>query len=566
MSTADGGLSLPPAGPPPPPAPEKPGIGSSIVGGLKNSAIVAGGTLLGGPVGGSLAQNYITSKNMPAPPPEAAPEPDSSPAGPPVPPGQGPEDMPMVLNQQGGGARMVAPAGMYPSSATTQAHLGRPVPEEAQRAFGAATALQLEGADRQAAADRDFYTQVRNAQATKLRAAEDAATQHARVQAERDAEVKRRLAEIEALNTEAGAAIDPNKFWNDRGAAARVFGAIAIGLGEYASKMTGGPNTALNMIDAGINREIQTQLQNRQIAGQKVTRKERLLDLHLARLNDQDKAIEATKLAYYDNVLGQIDQFAAENKARVSEANLLGLKGAILEKRGELVNKMGLQEMDDVQRSYSETWRPAQFAGGGAAPAGKMDGYELIPVPASDRTSEKNALIAVPKGSHEKLGAVVGATNTLVGINQEALERVQAIRKDIEAAKRGEAGAVSRIQSNRKLLEDLAQRKASYLSSSEGQGVLKEAEFDRAMSDRVLFTDWWEPGVDVEKRIQAQNNSLTGAAGRMIQGYGGQRVRMAYTRDRNGALQPTPLFTGQVYTPPAVGPEMGAVEAPEKRK
>ncbi len=327
-------------------------------------------------------------------------------------------------------------------------------------------------------------------------------------------------------------------------------------------------NAAANVIESNINREIQAQVQNRQLAGNRAGRQERLLDVHLGQLGDQDKAIDATKLGLYDNVSAQIDQYANDNKGRVSEANLAALKADILQKRGDLVNKIGIQEADDVNKSYSEQWQKAQYAGGAAAgtPAGKMDGYELIPVPASDRTAEKNALIAVPKGSHERLASVVGATNTLVGINQEALERIKEIRKDTDVIKSGSGDrvdALSRIQSNRAELVDLANRKASYLSSSEGQGVLKEEEFQRAMKDRVMFTDWWKPGVDVEKRIQAQNNSMTGAAGGMVKGAGGQHVKMAYTRDKNGALQPTPLFTGRMYSPTPVGPEAMPLQMPK---
>lgn len=576
----------PPAEMPPPPAndvpygPPAPTFGDRLAANAKRTGRTLGYTAAGAALGGPVGAMYGLSKARDASMEElhgSDPswyKPDSpevhGPSAPP-PPGAAADDSPLILNGQqgGGGQRMVAPAGMYPHSMTTQAHMGHAVPEEAKRAYGASSALELEGADKRAAADRDYYMQVRNAQEARLQANSDAITQHARVQAQRDDVVKQRMAQIEALNAEASAQIDPEKYWNDRGAGARILGAFAAALGQYAAVKTGTVNAAANVIENNINREIQAQIQNAQQKGNQAARQERLLDIHLAQLGDKDKAIDATRLGLYDNVLAQIDQYGSENKARVSEANLAALKGEILAKRGDLVNKMGLQEADDVNRAYSEQYRPAQYAGGGGTPAGKMEGYELIPVPASDRTAEKGQLIAVPKGAHEKLGAIVGATNTLVGINQEALERIQKIRKDTEIIKGKASGdktdALARIQSERKALEDLAQRKASALSNAEGQGVLKEAEFERAMNDRVMFTDWWKPGVDVEQRIQAQNNSLTGAAGRMVQGYGGQRVKMAYTRDKNGALQPTPLFTGQMYTPAPVGPEMMPL-APVKGK
>jgi hypothetical protein len=544
------------------PPPSK--TGAAVKKGLKQGLVSAGGALLG-PVGSIVAGQYNTAENMPEKPagtPEAPPE--AEPAGPPLGPATT-EDAPTIYGRYGRG-QMVSPAGMYPHSATTQMHMGRPVPEDAQRAFGTSSGLAMQGAEVQHGADRDYYAHVRDAQAARMRATEDAAVQHAAVQAQREAEVKRRLAMIEATNAEASAAIDPNKYWHDRSAGAAVIGAIGVALGGFGDALLRRPNQTLAIIEGGINREIQAQLSNRQVAGQKVARQERLLDLHLQRLGDRDKAIDATKLALWDNVAGQLEGWKAQHGAQMSEANYLNLQSGIMEKRGEVLNKMALQGLADVNRQETEQYRPAQYAGGGTTGGGSnLAGYELIPVPASDRTSERGQLVAVPKDSHKELASMVGATNTIVGINQEALERIKQIRADVAVLKKNptDTEALQRFNANRKLLEDLGQRKASYISSAEGQGVLKEAEFQRAMGDRVLFTDWYKGEGVVEKRLQGQNNSLTGAASRMIQGAGGQHVRMAYTQGKNGALQPTPEFTGKMYTPPPVGPELGPLKAPK---
>ncbi len=545
-----------PAGPPRPPAPSKPGIGTHI----KNAAINAGATILGGPIAGQMA-NGVTAYNPGGPPKkteEGAPAPaELPPAGPPAPPTG--EDVPLILANKGAG-KVATPAGMYPQSNTVQVHQGRSVPLESKAAFGAATELGLEGAEKQRDADRNYYAQVHNLAATKMRATEDAAAQHAAVQAERDAIVKQRLAQIEATNAEASAEIDPAKYWTNRTAGAKVLGLVSVALGGFADRLLGRENSALKVIQSGINDEINSQLSNRQIAGQKAARQQTLLQLHLDRLGDKDKAIDATKLALYDNVLDQMDAYKAQHGAEGSDAAYLKLKSDILTNRAELVNKMGLQEADDVNKTATETWHNATYAGGGGPGKGNMEGYELIPVPASDQTAEKGAMIAVPKGSHQKLGEIVGSTNAIIGINQDALARIEEINQDMPLVKKGDVEAIKRVQANRKTLEDLGQRKASLISAAEGQGVLKEAEFERAMSDRVIFNDWYKPGVDIKKRIQAQNNGLAGAAGRMVQGVGGQRVQMAYARDKNGALQPNPLFTGKMYVPPPIGPEMRPVK------
>lgn len=476
------------------------------------------------------------------------------------------EDSPIILDRRAGVGGIATPAGMYPDSMTAQVHQGRNVPEESKVAFSAATGKQLEGAELQRNADRQYYEHVRDNQALRMQATEDARVQHARVQAERDAMVKRRLAGIEALNAEAAAKISPSKYWHDRGAAASAVGAIMVGLGSLASRLSGGPNTTLQIIENGINREIDAQVKNSQIAGQNSQRAQVLLQMHLERLGDMDKAIDATKLALWDNVAQQVETYKADHAAQISEANLANVQAGILEKRGEVVNKIALQETDDVNKSATQRWHNATMVGGTGGGAGSsMEGYEIIPVPASDQTAERGQMIAVPKGVHGKLAEAVGFTNAIVGINQDALQRIERLKKDIPKAAKGDAEAFKRVQANRKTLEDLAQRKASLTSQAEGQGVLKEAEYDRAMKDRVMFNDWWKPGFDT-KQIQAQNNGLVGAAGRLVQGAGGQRVKMAYKRTANGELQPHPLFTGQPFTPAPTGPEMDEVADPRKGK
>ncbi len=532
----------------------------------KNAAILGGASLAAGPAGYIAANEAITSGYAPPGPKNPAPPtaPGNSEAGPLEAPPQ--DEPPLILNQRGGGmGRMVSPAGLYPQSLTTQAHVGRPVPQEAIDAYGTATAMRLQGAEQMRGANQALHAEEANLIQQRLQANKEAADARLRVEAEKKAMVDKSMAEMRALNEQAGAAIDPNKYWSDRGAGAGVVGAIAIALGEFSSKLRGGPNTAMQLIENGINREVQAQVQNRQLAQHKLGQAQNLYNLHLQNFGDKERAIEATKLGLYDNILAQAEQYRLKHAISADDAAYMDLVGGILEKKGDTDNRVMLQSTDDVNRQYTESWHNAQYAGGGGTPAGKLDGMELIPVPGSDRTGEKNQMIAVPKGVHQKLSEVVGATNTIVGINQEALERIKEIKRDAPLAMKGDFEAFQRVQANRKLLEDLGQRKASYLSSSEGQGVLKEAEFQRAMDDRVLFNDWWKPGANVEKRLQGQNNSVTGAAGRMVQGAGGQHVKMAYTRDKNGALQPTPLFEGKPYAPPVVGPEMGPVKDPRKK-
>lgn len=67
---------------------------------------------------------------------------------------------------------------------------------------------------------------------------------------------------VKTVNDALQQGINPNQFWHDRGAFARVIGAISIGLGAFAATETGQPNFALNIINDAIDRDVEAQLQN----------------------------------------------------------------------------------------------------------------------------------------------------------------------------------------------------------------------------------------------------------------------------------------------------------------
>lgn len=550
-----------PAGPPPPPAPPpKEGL---VTRGMKDAAITAGSTLLG-PIGPALAGQYIQSKNNPVinnAPPNVPPPDPASPAGPPAPPPQddGMGDGALIAGpSQGGG--MVSPAGMYPQSMTTQAHMGRAVPHEAQSAFGASTELALQGAGVTRNADRQLYEHTRDLQALRMKATEDAATQHAAVQAERDQEVQRRMGEIEALNNEASAKIDPEKYWHDRGAFAKVIGAFAIGMGAFAARMRGGPNAALQIIESGINREIDAQKANISNARGGAQQQERLLNLHLSRFGELDRAIDATKLGLYDNVLSQMEAYKADHGAQLSDANYLNLQSSILEKRGEVVNKMALQTTDDVNKAYTEAWHNAQYAGGGAGSGALLgkdnEPTDTITIPSFSKSGgPKRVAVKNPTVASE-LHKVAYITGEIHRINRQAAKLI------------GEFGdtPATDIMKRREItnnLNALAEEKSALGSVKVQQGVLKEAEYWRALTNTVGFggnTVVLQASPAERARVQRFLRSqdvqayrqLTGA----VQSAGGSEVQHQFVRNpKTGALQKVQLETGKLFTPDPIPPE-----------
>jgi hypothetical protein len=79
------------------------------------------------------------------------------------------------------------------------------------------------------------------------------------------ADMQRRADDIQKLSDEvSNTKVDPAKFWKDGGALRGVMSVMAIGLGAFAQGWSGGkiPNTALNMLDKAVERDIQSQISN----------------------------------------------------------------------------------------------------------------------------------------------------------------------------------------------------------------------------------------------------------------------------------------------------------------
>lgn len=548
---------LPPAGPPPPPPKDSP-----IARGLKHGAIMAGASLFG-PVGAGVAAaaNHAdlvgndpgaqqwASKMKPH---EAPPASSDTALGPPPPP-TSTEDAPIMLNRPGmGQGQMIAPAGMYPHSLSTQAHLGHPVPEEAKAAAAASTGLGLEAADKQHQAEQGYFAGVYNLQAQRQDAIDAANAGHARVQADRDAMVRDRLAKIEATNAEATAAIDPEKAWHDRGVFARALGAIAVGLGQVGAGLTHGENTAAKIVDAMVNREVQAQLENRRLAGQNVAHQERLLDLHLGRLDSQDKAIEATKMGLYDNLGVQMDALAQQRGINTSDADYLAKKSAILMGRADAVNKLGLQEQDDVTKSYQELYHQAQMSG--PAAGDKFESSDsIITIPASDMTGNKEMHISVPKESFKELSAMQGHVNQLVALNADAIE---ARRKYREAVASGDIKAIQTYSNRLDMLQD---KHAKLAEKALDDSVVRDEEFKRQMANGVnykkglLGSDTKLSG-DVDKSIQYDSNQAQHMVSAAHQGAHAIVVQPAETRTREGYKKFVYLPKYE-YRPPPIAPE-----------
>lgn len=363
--------SVPPAGPPPPPGP---GPRSRFLGGVPQ---------------GVLVPPDLPPPPPPAPPAPAPPEPqysedeanpellarrqqiadETAPPDPNAPPpsqGQAPEQP-----QYGGGMRVI-PGGMMPAGLDTKVHLGKPVPENIYQAYDAATGMQSQAGGIQRNADARFYEEEKRLAGLKMQAADHAALDHRKLAEEQDAVISARLNEIETLNKKAAGR--PEDLWGSEVAFGRFLSFAFMAIGAAAGA---GGNLAAGIplmmggkfVDGLINEDIQSKLDQREQAGKLAGRQINLLNLHNERLKDKGKAIDATKLAYYDSALAELDRVKAELGADANDAKYLTLQGQLLEERAKTQERLSAREAPDVAQEFSQRYQKPQFAGGGGGPA-----------------------------------------------------------------------------------------------------------------------------------------------------------------------------------------------------
>ena len=101
--------------------------------------------------------------------------------------------------------------------------------------------------------------------------------------------------------------IDPNHLWKERGVGAQIGAAIAMGLGAFGSALTGGPNTAQQIIDKAMDRDLESQAKN--IANSRMSREEQAV--RLSALREAQLSAVKSKLDDYSSGAKRPEQQAA---------------------------------------------------------------------------------------------------------------------------------------------------------------------------------------------------------------------------------------------------------------
>lgn len=119
---------------------------------------------------------------------------------------------------------------------------------------------------------------------------------------------------LEALNERATKEIDPEAYWKDKGAFAKVLAGIAIGLGQFGALMRGGRNNAWDIIQSGVDANIRAQETSASHASKAFDARANLFARNMAAFGDRERAILATRMQTYAAVDSLVDEKMAENK------------------------------------------------------------------------------------------------------------------------------------------------------------------------------------------------------------------------------------------------------------
>lgn len=561
-----------PAPPPsPPPGPAKPSGWDRAKDGALGALATAGGFIVGGPAGAIAAGQAVnpqprerivlpTEEEKATKKAEDEAKAKDAAAGPRGPIGSTDEPPIMLNSGRGIGVpQLVRPAGMFPQSDSVQVREGKMVPQTAKSAYDAMTEYEVGAAEKERDAVKAFQQNVYDTNTLRMEANDQAIKDHARVQAEREALVKQKLAQIEQTNADAAADIDPDKYWTDRGALSRVIGGLAVALGAFGSSLSGGPNAALTIIENAINRDIDAQKANRAGKVKKGEGQMKLLDLHEEALGSQDKAIEATKMGLWDNANSQLQRYAAKHGIDMADANYQKLMAGIAERRGESQNKLGIQEQADITKQSTQTWRDAAYSypGGGAGKADKHEDDPVVAVPASDSTGDKTRYVRVPKDVHPKMVETMSAISGALERNKAALELRT---KYAEAAKKRDRTAMVSIYKDLKnLTEDQA---VAVLKAGDPTSAARDPEVERVLKSGVDFTTGIDPDFDfaagnskyqkwrvgdVELRTRRHSNNMLRFGDAKLRGANGEEVKWAIGRDAEGRPVRKYESTGMPY-------------------
>ena len=345
---------------------------------------------------------------------------------------------------------------------------------------------------------------------------------------ERQSFVREQLATSKRLSEEAQkATVDPSRFWKSPGAILMSVGAVLSMNGE-----------GTHALERAQDMDLAAQREEIALKRQRGLDAENTLKKYQDAFGDERAAELAFEADSRDIARMKLMALAERSQSPqiLAHANLIasGLAEARDGKRAELQARLD-------QMSYV----PNQVIGGMGAQQKPLEHVVNLP--------NGMSLQMPTKELQEKAIQRIAVTEQIKRNNERALMLREQARKN--------PGQWGTIQQQ---LKDLREDTISMVSIAREQGVVKEAEFDRAKSSTAAYLEL-TPGSDntIRENTQRQVENL----GFFLRASGAEQVQRGYAPDLRGRIQPSGEYVGNNVKPPAVeAPQSFQLQAPQVGK
>lgn len=175
-------------------------------------------------------------------------------------------------------------------------------------------------------------------------AEEQANVRRQEIQLRRDKAIREeRAKEQELLSKIDSFRVDPENFFTSRGNGARIFAALAVGLGELGRSMAGGgTNAALQIIDSAIARDMEAQkIRLNQLGSAADRQRNRISDL-TAQFDTEEQREAASLVARYRVVENKIAAATEGLKGEQAKTRGMALMAGVQERRAGVQQQLAL--------------------------------------------------------------------------------------------------------------------------------------------------------------------------------------------------------------------------------
>ncbi|AKU96998.1 hypothetical protein AKJ09_03662 [Labilithrix luteola] len=351
-----------------------------------------------------------------------------------------------------------------------------------------------------------------------------------RIAQERQAYVERERSKFDRLAADASRDVDENAYWKERGGTlAQIIGAIAVGIGQFGASLTGGKNAALEVIQSGIDRNIDAQKANIAKARSAYELRSNLYARNLESIGDPERAALATRAQYLDDVKRKLGQVYTSARGARDEAAYQELLASVESERAKAADEFAKLSHDKKTEELTEKF---SVPGAGGGPKGH------------------EALYVASLGGYARDAESARKLNDQGAMRAQINENLRGISGLLEEAKSlNTASDYGRMQEIRSQIDSLKHEVLRETTVLRGQGAMSEG--DKVVSERAANLEDVDPRGKTEAQIKRMQKGIKDVAvmhqrdHRLLgEAYGIQLGREEYRAGPNGP-EPVAKLSGR---------------------